>query len=397
MKKRLLFVYDYMMTGGTTTALLSLLDNLDKEKYEIDLLLYKNGGEFFDKIPQHVNVLEPAAVKSFVPEIAKKLWLSIWNGQLFRAFYYYLRNKNNKSKSLKMAVWQSTETAHAKISRKLSKSYDAVVGFVESWGAHYAVSDRVTANKRIVWIHPDIEKSYIIAEIDKKMYKTADSVVTVSKECRDNLRSHLKGMESKVVFIENIVDANSIKQKAKTSTDFTPDTDNVNLVTVSRITYYDKGLDRVLNAMKRLRDEGSLRGIVWHLIGDGMDRKNMEIFIAANGLENFVKFLGKQKNPFALEKEMDLFLLPSRYEGKPMAVTEAQILGLPCAVTSYTSAKEQVNNGVDGVIIENNDEAIYSFLKNLCENKLDIDELKENVRKKEFSNEQTLKKLGDLF
>ena len=50
--KKLLFVYDSMMTGGTTTALLSLLHGLDHSEYAVDLLLFEHSGDYLDQIPQ---------------------------------------------------------------------------------------------------------------------------------------------------------------------------------------------------------------------------------------------------------------------------------------------------------------------------------------------------------
>ncbi len=398
MKKKLLFAYDYMMTGGTTTAMLSLIEALDKEKYEIDLLLYNNKGDMLSEIPENVNLLQPAYVHSKVPDAKRKFIITLFNGQLFKALFYYYKNRKNKAKSLKMSVWQATETAHAYISRKLSKHYDAIIGFIESWGAHYAVSNRVKADKRIIWIHPDIDKSYMIAEIDKKMYKRADAVVTVSEECRNHLAQHFPKFDKKIICIENIVNIPKIKKMSEQTVDIILDKSKINLVTVCRLTYSDKGLDRVLKAIAKLKQENVLNNnFVWHLVGDGPDKVLMDRYIAENELQQYINFLGRQRNPFAYEKNMDMFLLPSRYEGKPMAVTEAQIIGLPCAVTNYAAATEQVNNGVDGIIIENSTQGIYEFLKKLCVGEYDIKLFKENIRKRDFSNKETIKKIEELF
>ena len=398
MKKKLLFAYDYMMTGGTSTALLSLLQALDKDKYEIDLILYKNGGELFSEIPGYINVLDEAYKDSKISDKKRKMFVSLFNGQLIKAFYYYFKNRKNKSKNLFMTLWQATEIAHATISRKLDKEYDAVIGFIESWGAHYAVSNRVKAKKRIIWIHPDIDKSYMIAEVDKRMYKRADSIVTVSNECRDNLAKHFPKYNEKIVCIENILNVDKIRKSANEEVGFFVDNSKINIVTVCRLTYSDKGLDRVLSAIAKLKQENILsNNFVWHIVGNGADKVLMEKFIAEHELEPYINLIGKKLNPFPFEKNMDMFLLPSRYEGKPMAVTEAQVLGIPCAVTNYAAAAEQINNVVDGIIMENSEQGIYEFLKNLILGEYDINKLKENTLKKVFSNEDTLKKMEELF
>ena len=161
--------------------------------------------------------------------------------------------------------------------------------------------------------------------------------------------------------------------------------------------YASKGLDRGLAALKRLRDEGLLRNIVWYWIGDGPDLPQARRFVETNGLERQVRFLGQQLNPLPYERMMDVFFLPSRYEGKPMAVTEAQMLGLPCVVTAYAAAAEQVRSGVDGLILENTDEAIYEFMKRLCAGEYPVAQWRQAVAEKDFSTAAPLQKVEELW
>ena len=106
--------------------------------------------------------------------------------------------------------------------------------------------------------------------------------------------------------------------------------------------------------------------------------------------------MGQQINPYRIEKSMDIFFLPSRYEGKPMAVTEAQMLGLVPVVSNYSSAKSQVSHGVDGVIMENSDDAPYHTLRALLDGKFDLAGMKENVQKKDYSNIEEIKRFYEM-
>ena len=56
-KKNILITQIHMAVGGIETVLLNLLNSIDKEKYNIDLVLYYPRGEFIDKIPSWVNVM----------------------------------------------------------------------------------------------------------------------------------------------------------------------------------------------------------------------------------------------------------------------------------------------------------------------------------------------------
>ena len=137
------------------------------------------------------------------------------------------------------------------------------------------------------------------------------------------------------------------------------DPDSMNLVTVCRVAFVSKGLDRGVQAFIRLKRENRLKGLRWYIIGDGPDLPALKEMIRENGLEREIIPLGQQLNPYRMEKQMDVFFLPSRYEGKPMAVTEAQMLGLVPVLSNYSSAKSQVRHRIDGIIMENNDQAPY--------------------------------------
>lgn len=385
------------MLGGTTTALLSFLESIDYDRYDVDLIMYRNAGEAIDRIPQQVTVLREAAREKKAVEITKKVLLSICNGQLFRAFYYIFKYRDNDAKSKKMIIWQATEKSHGLISRKLDEEYDVAIGFIESWAAHYIVTSRVQAKKKFIWIHPDVEKSYLIPELDSEMYKTADKIVTISDECCLHLQKHLPLQKEKICVIENLLDVYQIRKRAHEAVAFSVPTDKVKLVSVCRIDYSSKGLDRALKALKKLKEADDLDSLVWYWIGDGPDLENARQYITQNNLTDIVILLGRKENPLPYEAKMDLFFLPSRYEGKPMAVTEAQMIGLPCAVTAYTSANEQIADGIDGKVIPNNDDDVYDFLKNLIHNKYDIEQWKRNIAEKSFSDEVAIKKIEALL
>ena len=67
-KKKILIVYPFMMMGGSTTSLLSLLENIDKQKFQVDLQLYRNTGPLLSEIPKGVKLL-PTAKK-----VRRKSW-----------------------------------------------------------------------------------------------------------------------------------------------------------------------------------------------------------------------------------------------------------------------------------------------------------------------------------
>ena len=88
MSKKILIAYDCMMLGGTTTAILSMLNAIDYEKYDVDLVMYRNKGMDCSKIPEKVNLLPDVARFSGILEKTLKLLGSIFNGQIFKGFFH---------------------------------------------------------------------------------------------------------------------------------------------------------------------------------------------------------------------------------------------------------------------------------------------------------------------
>lgn len=393
--KKILIAYDTMMTGGTTTALLSLLNELDFNNVSIDLILFKNDGPFIQVIPSKVNLLDQAYnITGRVLSVSKeKIIRTILNGNAIRALFSYVKYKNTPKGNIRNILMHYGIKAQVDMSRTIDTDYDVAIGFIEGWADQYVLSDKVRAKAKIVWIHPDYKASYLIPEIDHKLFKLASNIVVVSKSCEENICSIFSEQANKIKTIENITSATFIKKRADEDT---PKIRKkvINFCTVARCDMNVKGLDRILVALKKLRDAGN-KDFLWHYIGDGRDYKQLNDKINEFCLQKNVVCYGQMNNPLVILKQMDFFLLASRYEGKPVSVTEAMALKIPCIVTEYASAHEQVSNGNNGIITENSDIGIYNALEAVIKNP----ELKLLYRSniKDISNKEEVKKIYELL
>ncbi len=387
MKKKILFVYYTMMLGGSTTSLLSLLDNIDYDKYDVDLLLYRNEGPLISYIPEKVNLLPEAHIKQ---SKTSKILKGVLSGRIIRACMHGKRHFGRFRPTL-----QGMSYAQLLYSRKLKAEYDVAVGFLELWSDVYA-NLRVNAKKRISWIHVDYEKAHYIAKTDEKMLSHSDVIVHVSEECKQNFINALPSLADKCVYIPNILTKSFILKRTGESIEVPPmDKDSLKLLSVCRVAIDHKGLDRGVRALKRLKDEG--KKIVWAIIGDGPDVERLKALIAESGMEKEILLLGKTNSPFGCYDKFDAFFVPSRFEGKPMAVTEAQMLSLPPIVTEYASAHEQVENGVDGIVTENSEDGIYAALSCIYEDRALLLRLKENTAKRNYDNTDDLSQIYTLL
>ncbi len=390
MKQKLLFIYPEMMIGGSTTSLVALLNTIDYTRFEVDLVLYKKTGDLLNDIPGQVNLL-PEACK--YPENTfsartKKALILLSKGYLTKAVYLEWKYKKKLGLNLQIMAY-----AQAALSVKIEKEYDAAIGFLELWADVYLTSC-VKAKKKIGWIHVDYENAPYIPELDRDNFMKLDKIVCVSKVCLEHFNHAFPELKNKSLSIENILSSKYIKKKAEDEAEM-PIFNGLKFMTVCMIYLQTKGLDRAVSAAARLRKDGY--GFKWFLIGDGPDKEQLRKLIARNGLEDSFVLLGKKVNPYPYLKKSDAFVLTSRNEGKPISVTEAQILGVPLIVTNYSSASEQVLDGVEGLIAENSEEGIYRALKTVLDHPDKLKTFQQNLSKKEFGNEEVIERFYGLL
>lgn len=85
------------------------------------------------------------------------------------------------------------------------------------------------------------------------------------------------------------------------------DNNKIKFVTVCRISFGDKGLDRGVRAFNILKAEGKLEGVIWYIIGDGPDLNRLRAMIEEYRLEQNIILLGERLNPLNIEKNVIFF------------------------------------------------------------------------------------------
>ena len=106
----------------------------------------------------------------------------------------------------------------------------------------------------------------------------------------------------------------------------------------------------------------------WFIIGTGELREMLERQIAGAGVQEQVILLGARENPYPYIRGCDLLVQPSRYEGKSVVLDEAKILGKPVLAANYSTVRDQIQDGREGLIVEMNPIAIADGIVQLMEN-----------------------------
>lgn len=387
MKKILISSFD-MEVGGVERSLVSMLDNFDYDNYDVDLMLYSHSGEFLDLISKNVNLLEEnKKYKTFrmsIGQTIKSFNIDIGIGRILARF----KSKGNGTIQMQY-MWKYT----LPLLPKYKKKYDVAISYL--W-PHYFVADKVDAKVKIPWIHTDYSVIDTDIDLDLDMWNKFDYIAAVSKDCRKSFLNKYPSLEEKVIVIENITSPNFVKKLSEEKVDdFDIDENIFKVVSVGR--YCEaKGFDNAIKALKILKDRG-YKNIKWFVVGYGSDEEMLKKLIKENNLEEDFILLGKKTNPYPYMKQCDIYAQPSRYEGKAVTVSEAQILGKCVMLTNYNTAHSQVSDGVDGYITDLSIEGIADGIEKLYKDDILRKKLEYNCENNDFSNIEELEKIYKII
>lgn len=372
MKKRMLIIGIRMNAAGTEKSFLSFSKYIDYEKYDVELLLASKTGEFLKFVPPQIKITTMGKW-GWIFDITKDNAVSLITKNVIKKnpfFAFSLVPYIIKMKRGGVSRLYAANRLWVKLMKKMpirEEEYDIALAY---WGDHtmFYMVDKVNAKKKISWLHFDYDEPPREDALYLPYFEKNDKIVTVSNEIKNSVIKKFPSLESKTVVIENVIDEDDIKRKAKEETDFVGDFDGIKILSIGRLCE-QKGFDLAIPAVARLFREGE--NVRYYIIGEGSGEYKQKLLDTAreNGAEDCVRFLPQTDNPYKYMARCDIYLQPSRHEGKPISVEEAKVLCLPICVTEYKSAREQLGDGSLGFICEISEEGIYNGLKTLLSDK----------------------------
>lgn len=392
--KSVIIISHALEIGGVERALLGLLESFDYSKYDVSLFLLHHEGEFFDMLPEKVNLLpeikEYTGLAVPMTSILKRGLFGVAAGRIVAKIKAkrYVKSHDIKSDNSVEAEYSHKYTV--KVMPNISdKEYDLAISFL---APHYFAVEKIKAKKKIAWIHTDYSTVDIDVKSEEKMWSKYDRIVSISDDCTKGFISKFPNLESKILPVENIISPDFIQKQA----DMADIRDEMNsgealkLLSVGRFATA-KNFDNVPDICRRIIESGL--DVKWFLIGYGGDEGLIRSKIKEAGMENHVIILGKKSNPYPYIKACDVYVQPSRYEGKCVAVREAQILGKPVIITNYATARSQLKDGFDGVIVPLDNEGCAQAIGELLKTPDKLTLLAANCAKTDYSNSQELEKI----
>lgn len=335
MKKKLLFLIPNLKHGGAEKVLVNLVNNLDPDKYDITVRTLFDEGVHRNKLKPHVRYL-PGFKRSF------------------RGYTAVLKLFPVK------VLWKYF----------VKEDYDVAVSYLEGSTSRILSGCQNPNTKKIAWLHIELEnprkaaigfRNPAEAEV---AYNSFDRIVAVSSNVRDCFKIHLR-ISTPIEVLYNTNETEEILarcQEVPSDPRFDADV-GIKICSVAKL-MKTKGFDRLLNAHKRLLDEGLKHHV--YILGIGEEQPALESQIRELGITDSVTLLGFHQNPYQYVARCDLYVCSSHREGFSTAVTEALIVGTPVVSTNCSGAKELLGeNDEFGIVVENSEEGIYQGVKRM--------------------------------
>lgn len=393
--KKILFMCINMNIGGTEKALLTMLNEMDRSKYEITLLMLEEYGGFLNQIPDGIKVMylkEYKTLKKFINDppqlVAKEL---IKNRKIIKGLsvlFVYIISKLMKDISIYYKyILSNVDT--------LNEEYDIAIAYAGPMDfISYFVIKKIKSKKRVQWIHFDISKIGFNVNFAKKIYDKFDKVFVVSNEGKDKLINFLPSLKDKTEVFFNIISCKMIEKMSYEGEGFSDDFDGTRILTVGRLSK-EKGQDLIIPVLKKLKENGYK--VRWYCIGDGPAKKEYEKLVDKLNIKDDFIFLGSKLNPYTYMKECNIYVQPSKHEGYCITLGEARCFNNPIVTTNFTGANEQIVNENTGLVCEINEEEIYKAIKKLLDDKKLYKNIKDNLNNEIVDSTKEIRKLESIL
>lgn len=384
-KKKILFYTSGIGLGGVERVLIELLKFIDKEKFDVKVA-FQNGNEryFENEIPKQIEY-------RFM--LKKEL--------IDKTIYFKERKKNIFYKLGYLIMMKYEKFIIRKEFLKFSNDRDIIIDFKS--GDFYKVIQLNKKARKMCWLHNEITKVSNYKKRKKrleKFFEKCEKVICICNEMKENLIKEMPKIKDKIEVIYNCFDIEKIERRAEEISDLN-NNEIVLLkkdyfIMVGRLDDIQKDYSTLVKAYKRYFDK-NIKAIKLYLLGDGPDRKKIEIMLEKEKLKKNIILLGAKKNPYPWIKNCKMLIHSSKFEGLPTVLIEALILNKKIISTNCpTGPKEILENGKIGTLVNIGN---IKEMSEAIEKELNINIDKEEIKKsrERFNGSIIIKKVEEIF
>ena len=402
MKPKILILMHYMELGGAESALLGLLQSVDPARVDVDVFIYSHRGELMDFLPlDKIHLLPENEAYSLTEKpLSEVIRMGYWRLAIARMIgrqhtSSFCQKYKDSDKPAECGTFFQQQASWKVLPQiQPNVEYDLAISFLTP---HFIVLNNVCAKKKIGWIHTDYTRILIDVNVELKMWERLDYIASISEEVGKRFCEVFPSLKGKLVQIENILNAEFIRRRANEfSITLCKESSVTTLLTIGRFSP-PKRMEAIPLICKKILERG--QAVKWFIIGYGNEK--IERIVRENaekeGVAGYIEILGKKNNPYPYIKACDIYVQPSRYEGKSITVREAQILCKPVIITNYPTAKSQVQDGVDGVIVPMEVNECASEMADFISNVEKRNDIVHYLETHDYGNEKEVNKIYDLL
>lgn len=334
-KKKIVFIWNNFLIGGTEQVLLEILNNLDKSRFKASIITILGSGPMeseFRKLEFPIFFAGPKKYSSSL--LFKVRWILSTPFILLRLIVFF---KKNNPDTIITSLYQAD-----------------ILGIFSAW--LFGVKRKIIIHHDVVRINP------IFRWLKIKALNKANKIIAISNEVKTFLQEYFKVPASKIEVIYNGIDFEKFSSFQKPDKDWEP--------VFGIIARLDKikGHIYILEALKKIKSEG-VKLPAFIFVGDGPERKNLEIFAEENDLTN-IKFVGEVLEIGKYLKQMDVFVLPSLSEGLGISLIEALVAKKLIIASNIGGIRELIEHNKTGILVRPaNVDDLYQAIKWVIENK----------------------------
>lgn len=353
--KRILFVIESLNLGGAEKSLVTLLNLLDYSKYQVDLLLFAQGGPFQELLPREVNLLPVPEHFAYTSISWKNLGRKLKEPKkLFAQLRYSISIRTGKHTHIEKAVlfWKASRKCFGEMQRE----YDVAIAYAQGVPTFF-VAEKVRAKKKAAWINAAYIPEGKYLDFIKPYYTKLDVVNGVSLTVVDQMQSVLGIKKENSSQITDILDVDFAHKMAnmRSNAETEMNGSGTKILTVGRLCRM-KRYDLAIDAAKILVNNGV--EFTWYVVGDGELRNELEKQISINELQNQFVLLGSRSNPYPYFKACDVYVQTSDHEGFGITLAEAKMFRKPIVTTNFDAVGTQFTNEGNGLIVDISAQAI---------------------------------------
>lgn len=380
MKKNLCFVLDQFLYGGIERVAINYLKAIDKNRYNIDVIILSNTEDMIKQIPKECHIIKINIPRNHNPLSRASTMIRRDAG----AILYY------GSYILKALFIEPIDYIKTKELRK--KRYDVAIAFSGHVNDCYVVLKFIKAKKKIVWAHGMIYQYLMMSPAFEKMYKKFDTLVSINNLDQSDIFYTKPYLNLNIVNLYN--PTIEMKMDPKLEENY-----GKYILSVARLES-PKDFITLIKAYNNL-DKKIISEYKLLIVGDGPDRELIENEINELNLKDNVILVGAQTNVVKYYKNASLFILSTKVEGLGMVIVEAMGNGCPVIATDAPfGPRDIIRNNEYGVLCPVGD---YKKMSEEITNLLTNEELRKKYikqgykRYKDFTAETIINKFYQII